>query len=268
MPEPRIAASIVQRWDLFIGGQCLTGVGMLTRMPGSVALVGSGEFLPAMAEFDAGLLAATGRSRPRVVVMPTASWPDGEAVFERWAAMGSEHFRSLGAEVEPVRVRHRADADDASHAQAIGEADLVYLSGGKPGHLTRALDGSLVEDALLRAHARGAILVGCSAGAMALADRHFEFRRGRLMWPVRWRHGLGLVPNTAVVPHYDAWPEPLSALIVMQARRGGAVVGIDEETALVGRGGAWQVHGRSRVTVWRGRRRERFRAGEVFRLQG
>ena len=37
---------------------------MLSRMPGPVALVGSGEFLPAMADFDAGLLATTGRSRP------------------------------------------------------------------------------------------------------------------------------------------------------------------------------------------------------------
>lgn len=235
-------------------------------MPGSVALVGSGEFLPAMAEFDVGLLASTGRERPRVVVMPTASWPDGEAVFERWSAMGADHFRTLGAEVEPIRVRDRADADDAANAQAIGEADLVYLSGGKPGHLTRTLEGTLVEDALLRAHARGAILVGCSAGAMALADRHFEFRRGRMIWPVRWRDGLGLVPGAAVVPHYDAWPEALTAMIVLQSGRGGAVLGIDEDTAVVGRRGAWQVHGRSRVTVWRGRRRERFRAGDVFRL--
>ncbi len=235
-------------------------------MPGPVALVGSGEFLPGMAEFDAGLLASTGRSRPRVVVMPTASWPDGEAVFERWAALGTAHFGALGAEVEPIRVRYRADADDGAHAQAIGEADLIYLSGGKPGHLSRTLDGSLVEEALLRAHARGAILAGCSAGAMALADRHFEFRRGRLLWPIGWHDGLGLVPGASVVPHYDAWPEALSAMIVMQARRGSTVVGIDEDTAVVGRGGSWQVHGRARVTVWRGRRRERFRAGDVFRL--
>ena len=73
-------------------------------------------------------------------------------------------------------------------------------------------------------------------------------------------------PGVAVVPHYDAWPEPLSALIALQAPRGSVVLGIDEETAVVGRDGAWQVHGRSRVTVWRGRRRERFRAGEVFRI--
>ena len=240
---------------------------MLTRMPGAVALVGSGEFLPAMSEFDVGLLVATGRARPRVAILPTASWPDGEAAFARWASMGVAHFSELGAEVEPVPVRDRADADDWANVQAIGEADLIYLSGGKPGHLWATLDGSAVGQALAEAHERGAVIVGCSAGAMALAARQFDFRRRRLVWPVRWRDGLGFVAGASVIPHYDAWPEPLCALIALQARRGSVILGIDEETAIVGRDGSWQVHGLARVTVWRGRRRERFRAGDVFRLQ-
>jgi len=131
---------------------------MLSRMPGPVALVGSGEFLPSMAEVDAGLLAATGRRRPRVALLPTASWPDGEEVFRRWASMGVEHFSALGAEVEPVLLRDRFDANDVSHVQAIGEADLVYLSGGKPGHLTDSLASSPVGAALIAAHERGAVL--------------------------------------------------------------------------------------------------------------
>jgi hypothetical protein len=45
------------------------------------------------------------------------------------------------------------------------------------------------------------------------------------------------------------------------------VIGLDEGTGIVGRDGSWQVHGRSRVTLWRGRHRERFRDGEDFRLQ-
>ena len=234
-------------------------------MPGPVALVGAGEFLPVMAEFDASLLASTGRLRPRVVILPTASAVDGEAVFQRWADMGVEHFTALGAEVEPVLVRDRGEADDPGAAQAIGEADLVYLSGGKPSHLRRALEGSEVGRALAAAHERGAVLAGCSAGAMILAGHAFDFRVRVLPWPLRWGRGLGFAPGVAVVPHYDAWPEPLSALIALQAPRGGVVLGIDEETAVVGRDGSWQVHGASRVTVWRGRRRERFRSGEAFR---
>ena len=235
-------------------------------MPGPVALVGAGEFLPAMADFDAGLLASTGRRRPRVVILPTASYPDGEDVFQRWAAMGVTHFSDLGAEVEPVLVRVRADADDPAAAQAVGEADLVYLSGGKPSYLAEVLAGSAVGVALDAAHARGAILAGCSAGAMVLAGHLFDPRARVLPWPLRWRAGLGFVEGASVVPHYDAWPEPFTALIALQAPRGSVVLGIDEETAMVGHDGAWQVHGRSRVTVWRGRRRERYHAGDTFRF--
>ena len=231
-----------------------------------MALVGAGEFLPSMAEFDAGLLLATGRSRPRVAILPTASYPDGEDVFNRWAAQGVAHFGSLGAEVEPVMVRDRAGADDAAAAQALGEADLIYLSGGKPAYLMHALAGSPVGQALIAAHDRGAVLAGCSAGAMVLAGHAFDFRLRLMPWPLRWRRGFDFVPGVLVVPHYDAWPEPLSVLIALQAPRGSVVLGIDEETAVVGRDGGWQVHGRSRVTVWRGRHRDRYRAGDTFRL--
>jgi cyanophycinase len=235
-------------------------------MPGTVALVGAGEFLPDMAGFDQELLATTGRARPRVVILPTASYPDGAEVFERWASMGVTHFAGLGAEVEPVLVRDRPGADDASAAQAVGEADLIYLSGGKPGYLLRSLDGTAVGAALVAAHDRGAVLAGCSAGAMVLAGHAFDFRARVMPWPLRWRTGLGFAPHVSVIPHYDAWPEPLCALIALQAPRGGVVLGLDERTAVVGRDGSWQVHGASRVTVWRGRRRERFRSGETFRI--
>jgi cyanophycinase-like exopeptidase len=234
--------------------------------PGPIALVGSGEFLPAMSEIDAALLAATGRDRPRVVILPTASWPDGEEVFRRWAAMGVEHFSGLGAEVEPVLVRDRFDADDDAHAQAIGEADLIYLSGGKPGHVSGALVGTAVGDALRAAHDRGATIAGCSAGAMTITGRHWDTRARRLFWPLRWRSGLGLVSEATVIPHYDAFPEAFAAMIVLQAPRDVVTVGIDEETAIVGNDGAWQVQGRGRATVWHGRTRERYRAGEAFRL--
>jgi cyanophycinase-like exopeptidase len=83
---------------------------------------------------------------------------------------------------------------------------------------------------------------------------------------IRWPEGLALVAGVAVLPHYDAWPEPLSAMVALQAPKGVVVLGIDEGTAVVGRNGAWQVHGSGRVTVWRGRHRERYRRGEAFRL--
>jgi cyanophycinase len=243
---------------------------MLRIMRGPVALVGAGEFLETMAEFDRGLLAATGRQRPRVVILPTASARDGETVFLGWAERGVAHFSELGGEVEPVLVRNASEGHDPAALQAIGEADLVYLSGGDPRHLLRTCRDSPLGGALLAAHARGAVLAGCSAGAMALVGRSMDFRTlprigMPLPFPMRWQPALGVAEGIVVLPHYNEFPEPLSAVIALQAPRGGAVFGIDADTAVVGRNGAWQVHGAGRVTVWRGRRRERFRRGEAFR---
>lgn len=233
-------------------------------MDGVIALVGSGEFTEAMVEVDRSLLAMTGRDRPRVAIVPAASWPDGEAVFMRWAAMGEAHFAALGAEPVPVLIRDRASADDPLSAAAISEADLVYFSGGKPGHLLALLRDSAAGSALREAHARGAVIAGCSAGAMVLGGHQLRVGGRRfLQLPVSWEDGLGLVPNVIILPHYDAIPETLVAPVVLAAPAGAIVVGIDEETALIGRDGTWQAQGRGRVTVWRGRHRERHRAGSA-----
>ncbi|MEO8208215.1 MAG: Type 1 glutamine amidotransferase-like domain-containing protein, partial [Chloroflexota bacterium] len=233
---------------------------------GPVALIGAGEFLPGMVALDRDLLAASGRSRPRVAILPTASAPDGEAVFRRWADMGCHHFAALGAEVEPVLVQTVADGFDAASLQAIGEADLIYLSGGKPGYLRDVLAGSPLGAAIRAAHGRGAAIAGCSAGAMVMAELQLDFRRRRLPWPARWSPAQGLVAGVAVLPHYDGWPEALMAMMALQAPRGVAVLGLDEGTAAVDFGDGWRVVGAGRVTVWRGRHRQRYRSGEAFSL--
>src|SRR4029453_19686735 len=108
----------------------------------------------------------------------------------------------------------------------------------KPAHLSATLRGTSVGAALRAAHDRGAILAGCSAGAMILAARHWATRRRRLFWPLSWHEGLGMVPGASVVPHYDAFPEAMAALPVPQAPRGDAVLGIDGGTGVRGRGGS------------------------------
>jgi len=225
--------------------------------------VGAGEFTPAMSEIDRALLASTGVARPRVVVVPTASWPDGDDVFRRWGALGQAHFEALGAEVEQVLVRDRAEADDPACAQAAGEADLIYFSGGKPDHLRAVLDGSALWAAVLSAHERGAVLAGCSAGAMVLGGKQVEFRR-RVGLPIRWAPALGVLPEIAVIPHYDRFPETLSDIFALRAPKGIAVLGIDEDTAVVSRDGVFEVQGRTGVTIWRGRVRRRVQVGETF----
>jgi cyanophycinase len=234
-------------------------------MSGIVALVGSGEFTLAMDGVDRLLLDASGRERPRVAVVPTASWPDGETVFMRWAEQGIAHFEALGADAAAVLVRDRESAADPVYAASIETADLVYFSGGKPGHLLDALKGTALGNALLDARARGAIVAGCSAGAMVLGAHQIRVGGRGLQLPIGWQESLGIAPRLVIMPHYDVFPETVVAAAALSLPRGDVLIGIDEETALVGGEGEWRVHGRGRVTVWRGSRRERHRAGAVVR---
>ncbi len=199
------------------------------------------------------------------MILPTASAPDGEQVFARWGRMGREHFGALGAAVEVVPAATRADAADPAFVDAVADADLVYLSGGKPDHLFEVLVDTPLLAAMRSAWERGAALAGCSAGAMVLAGQRLSFG-GRVLMPSRWRAGLGFVPGAAVAPYCDRWPETMMAPLVLLAPAGIAVLGIDEETALVGGGDAWRVHGPGRVTVWRGSHRVRHHHGEMVSL--
>ena len=200
------------------------------------------------------------------MVLLSAGGPsDGGVDWLDWATVVTHHFEAVGAEVEPVAIADRTDADDASSAQAVGEADLIMISGARPGALLDLLWGSRTWEAARLAHQRGAALVACRAGAMILGDRCLEIRR-HIGWPVRWERAFGLVRGAVIAPRYDRMPEPLMAFFMLQAPSDVVVLGIDERAALVGRDGAWQVRGDARVTVWRGRRRFRHRSGDVLRV--
>lgn len=245
-------------------------------MRGAVVVIGDTELGPDLEGLGRELLRAIGPRRARVVVVsvdvgvgraPGGGVADGGVAVRGAAAhVAAEQFRRLGADVESIVVRSEADADDVRFAQAIGESGLVWLSGDRARDILVLLRGTLVWSAVRLAHERGAIVAGCAAGAQALSSRTLEVRP-RLGPPVHWRHGLGLVEGVSIVPAYEERPEAIRALAALTAPRGIVIVGLDGGTALVGRDDAWQVHGSGRVTVWRGRRRERHRAGDVIRLR-
>lgn len=216
-------------------------------MTGPLALVGSGEYLAVMAEVERGLIA--GRP-PRYVQIPTAAAHEGAASLERWVALGREQAERLGVEAVPLVVRNRREADDPALAEQLGGAGLVYLSGGSPTMLAKALRGTAVGAAIEAAWRAGAALAGCSAGAMALTSWVPSLRRPA----VEPQAGLGLVPHLRVIPHFDRFERWLPDLVTRYLARapiGTEVVGIDEDTALIWAGGQWTVQGHRQVWLLR-----------------
>lgn len=219
-------------------------------MNGLITLVGSGEYLPVMDNVDRHLLDSlhlNGR-KPRVVCLPTAAGREGDASINRWSSMGIQHFQKLGAEVSALRIIDRASAEDAQWESLLEEADLVYFSGGDPGHLHQTMNGSRAWRAAQRAWERGAIYAGCSAGAMILGKRMPSFRLAGT------QEGFGFVPATFIVPHFDAIPGVWKSIVFAlqkQLKKGERMIGVDENTALIGRlGGEWTVMGPGKVHVF------------------
>lgn len=235
-------------------------------MNGLITLVGSGEYLPVMKEVDQHLLSSlvlNGRN-PRVVCLATAAGREGDASVARWSNMGVEHFQALGADVVAPRIIDRASANDAQWEPVLENADLVYFSGGDPGYLYETMSGSLAWAAMQRAWDRGAVYAGCSAGAMILARRMPSFRLAGT------QDGFGILPATFIVPHFDAIPgiwKPLVFALKKQLKAGERMIGVDENTALVGRlNGEWNVMGQGCVHVFTRDGGSVFESGQTLRI--
>ena len=233
--------------------------------PGPLALVGSGEFLPVMEPVDAGLL----RGRPpRAAFLPTAAALEGDARVAYWLDLGRKHYEAMGVEPVPVPVRTRRDAEDEALAGLLEDVGLVYLSGGDPHHLAATLAGTAVWAAVLAAWRAGAALAGCSAGAMALGAGAPGLRSVVDVEP-GLANGLGVVGAVAVIPHFDKmerWAPDVVERYLAWLPAGTTLLGVDEETALVGDGVSWQVAGEQAVWVLEAGGRTRYGAGEVLAL--
>jgi cyanophycinase len=237
-------------------------------MNGLVALVGSGEYLPVMNDIDLHLLTSvnTNGRAPSVVCMPTAAGQEGDASIDRWLHMGMEHFQRLGADVTPVRVTDRESADDPDWVAALENADLIYFSGGNPMYLYETMYGSCAWNAAQKAWERGAVYAGCSAGAMILAQRVPNFRAAGLTS----RDAFRFIPATFVIPHFDRMRGLWSAFLFAirrQLRQDQFILGVDENTALVGRlDGSWQVMGQGQAHIITRDDQQDFNAGEEVPL--
>lgn len=235
-------------------------------MNGLIALVGSGEYLPVMEDVDRHLLGSlnvNGR-KPRVVCLPTAAGQEGDNSVNRWSRMGVEHFQKLGADVAALRIIDKQTADDPQHESVLENADFIYFSGGNPQYLHDTMHGSRAWTAMQKAWSKGAVYAGCSAGAMILAKQIPSFRLFSTV------EGFGVIPAQYVLPHFDAVPvmfKPLISALTGRLKKGDRMIGVDEDTALIGQlGGEWKVMGKSKVYVYTKDGKTAYESGQTLLL--
>ena len=231
----------------------------MTVSLGAIALVGSGEYLPAMATLERDLIDdAVRRGKPRhFMQLATAAGQEGERSLTYWRELGAAQGERIGVPTSFLPVFTREHANDPLLAARVAEAGLLYLSGGNPGHLGETLVGSLVGDAIM-AHVRsGGALAGCSAGAMVLGTTVPTFRFGSRA-PVA---GFDLLPGLQVIPHFNRLFELAIKGAPDSTRH---LLGIENLTALVRWSAAteWRVVGHGAVHLLRGGPRRQLVVGE------
>lgn len=213
------------------------------------SLLGSGEFLPWSEPVDRRLVAeADGDGR--VLILPTASAPEGKDVFERWGSLGLAHFSRLDIPAEVLDLRTREDADDPRLVARLDGASAVYFSGGNPAYLSATLAESDFLDSMLKQLDRGMAYAGCSAGVACLNELTFDSDTTDV--DEVFKPGLGLVPRAFFAPHWDivdTWMPGATEFIVASVPEDSVFIGLDEDTAMMGRGSSWAVLGKSGIHV-------------------
>ena len=221
-------------------------------MSRAFAFLGSGEFEPWTAEVDRRLLQrADGDGR--VLVVPAASAAEGDDVFDAWASKGLAHYERAGIPAAVVPIKTREDAEREDLVEMLGSASMVFFSGGNPWYLAETLRGTAFCRTLYERLDDGLAYAGCSAGVACLTETTYD--SGTDDMQEIWKPGLGYVRRTLFGPHWDVldrWVPGARDMIAASVPEGGTLVAIDEDTAMVGDGRAWDVVGRQGVHVLRG----------------
>lgn len=238
-------------------------------MRGSLALVGSGEYLPAMAEFEKSLLEdglKNGKENIYIQI-PTAAAQESTSRLEYWRDLGQKQAQVIGAKPLFLPIYTRDDAQNMDFVNQISNGALIYMSGGDPHYLAKTLIDTPIWQAIVQNWQSGASLAGCSAGAMVLSSKIPNFRLSR----AQPTPGLNLIPNIRVIPHFNKffkWIPESAAKLLMHVPDDSILIGIDELTAIVKRGGSdfWQVYGQAKLHILKGLPEQELGDGQLIRF--
>ena len=230
-------------------------------MAGYLLLEGGAEFGGKMADPDRKAMELAGGSNALISIIPTAAAPDNN--HQRAGGNGVRWFRGLGAtHVELLPLIDKASANDAHIAESLAQSRLIYMLGGFTGYLGEVLKGSISWQAMLKAYEAGAVIAGSSAGAMVMCQYYYDPAHRRIV------EGLGLVPNTCVLPHHNTFGKGWAAQMT-RLLPNAVLLGIDERTGMLDNGQAgkkigWHVYGQGAVTLYRNGKPAVYQTGESF----
>lgn len=215
---------------------------------GQLVIIGGAEDTDGECRILREFVRRAGGIRATIVVLTAASnFP--EEVGDEYI----EIFQRLGAKkVQAIDTRDNDDANQLAAIQAIAQATGIFFTGGDQARIIRSIKGTILEDALHKRYADGAVIAGTSAGAAVMPDKMIiegDSDTNPRLDAVDMGPGMGFLPNVVVDQHFaqrGRLGRLLSAILLEPIVLG---FGIDENTAVIVHGDHVEVIGEGAVTV-------------------
>lgn len=221
---------------------------MTNNQQGQLIIIGGAEEIEGDCLILREFVRRSGGTRAKIVILTAASSLPGEVGWEY-----REVFERLGADrVEIVDTRDPEDANALEAIRSIAQATGIFFTGGDQARIIRSIKDTILEDALHKRYAEGAVIAGTSAGAAIMPERMIvegASDTNPRLDVVTMGIGLGFLPQAVVDQHFaqrGRLGRLLSAILLEPSVLG---FGIDENTALIVQGDQLEVIGEGAVTV-------------------
>ncbi|WP_442483041.1 cyanophycinase [Aeoliella sp. SH292] len=215
---------------------------------GTLVIVGGHENKEWHEEILSTFVSLSKGNEANLVVMTTASQkPD------KVGAKYAEALQKLTGTDASIAVCDGRDGDLEQVAKCIAQATGVFFVGGEPCRLLGALKGTVVEEVLHKSNSEGLVIAGTSAGALMMGDVVFmdgENRTNPSEDTMKPGPGMSLIRQVLLDVHFaerGRCGEMLCAIAKFPDHLG---IGIDENTAVIYRGGCCRVIGSGAVFLF------------------
>ena len=212
---------------------------------GALVLVGGNLQDPAIVH---RFLELAGGPDAPVVLIPTAG--GAESYDATWR--GGDAFRAAGAtRLTVLHTTDRETVNTEAFVEPLRRARGVWFGGGRQWRLADAYLHTRVHEELQGILDRGGVVGGSSAGATILGSYlvRGDTRTNTIMMGDH-EEGFGFLRDVGVDQHLLRRNRQFDLLEVVRARPDLLGIGIDEDTAIVVRGDAFEVIGRSYVAIY------------------
>jgi dipeptidase E len=203
----------------------------------SIVAIGGGEFKSrGTLNIDRMIVKTSGKERPRVLFIPTASQESGGYITTFRHVYGQD----LGCKTQPLMLGKGTPKSRDQVMDIVMGADIIYVGGGNTRYMLDIWNKFGVDEALIAAGREEKILCGLSAGALCWFEggwSDYELLEGGSDY--RLLPALGIVPGI-LCPHYDQ-PGRAEGLAQCVNHTGKPAICLSDYAALVINHGRYEV---------------------------